>query len=282
MGLCYKCGAKWSKDHRCSPDVLHAVQDLWECLSYHSDDRPEQPTPQEHLCLAISKAAVSGAPAPRTIQLLGTIQGLPITILTDSGSTSSFVSTTIVQQLSSQTIISQPSSVSIAGGGLLHSAGILQHAALFIDDYSFTANLKVLPLVHFDVILGMDWLEEHSPMHVHWKYKWLQFQSGDSHITLQGLSPSCSDTLLLQVCFAIPESDGTQLSAMPKELQSLLQQFQHLFDPPVGLPPPRACNHVIPLLPGSKPVAVRPYRYPPKLKDELEKQVVDMLQQGII
>ena len=29
-------------------------------------------------------------------------------------------------------------------------------------------------------------------------------------------------------------------------------------------------------------MAVRPYRYPPKLKDELEKQVADMLAQGII
>lgn len=27
---------------------------------------------------------------------------------------------------------------------------------------------------------------------------------------------------------------------------------------------------------------MRPYRYPPKLKDELEKQVADMLEQGII
>jgi len=33
---------------------------------------------------------------------------------------------------------------------------------LFIDDYSFTANLKVLPLVHFDVILGMDWLSSND------------------------------------------------------------------------------------------------------------------------
>lgn len=108
----------------------------------------------------------------------------------------------------------------------------------------------------------MDWLEAHSPMRVHWKYKWLQFQYGDSQITLQGLSPSSSDTLLLQVCFAANASDSTELSSLPEELQSLIQQFQHLFEPPVGLPPPRACNHVIPLLPGSKPVAVRPYRYP--------------------
>jgi hypothetical protein len=32
----------------------------------------------------------------------------------------------------------------------------------------------------------------------------------------------------------------------------------------------------------TKPVAVRPYRYPQLLKDEIEKQCDDMLRQGII
>lgn len=33
MGLCYKCGLKWSKDHRCAPEVLHAIHDIWESMS---------------------------------------------------------------------------------------------------------------------------------------------------------------------------------------------------------------------------------------------------------
>ena len=33
MGLCYKCGEKWSKDHKCNPQVqLHVVQELWDLL----------------------------------------------------------------------------------------------------------------------------------------------------------------------------------------------------------------------------------------------------------
>jgi hypothetical protein len=131
LSLCYKCGAKWSKDHKCSLEVLHAVLDLWECLSPASDtdDNLTKPhTPQEHLCLAISKSAVSGAPAPRIIQFIGTIQGVPLTILLDSGSTSSFISTSIVHQLSSQTILSSPASVCVAGGGVLTSPRILHNA----------------------------------------------------------------------------------------------------------------------------------------------------------
>jgi hypothetical protein len=36
------------------------------------------------------------------------------------------------------------------------------------------------------------------------------------------------------------------------------------------------------LIPGSSPVAVRQYRYKPALKDEIEKQVAEMLQSGLI
>jgi hypothetical protein len=65
-------------------------------------------------------------------------------------------------------------------------------------------------------------------------------------------------------------------------IQGLLSEFDQLFQPTSGLPPRRACDHSIPLIPGAQPVFVRPYRYAPLLKTEIEKQVVEMLQQGII
>ena len=55
-----------------------------------------------------------------------------------------------------------------------------------------------------------------------------------------------------------------------------------MFAPLSALPPQRNCDHVIPLVPGAKPIHVRPYRYTPTLKDEIERQVADMLTQGII
>lgn len=33
MGLCYRCGEKWRKEHKCGPQVqLHFVQELWDML----------------------------------------------------------------------------------------------------------------------------------------------------------------------------------------------------------------------------------------------------------
>lgn len=70
--------------------------------------------------------------------------------------------------------------------------------------------------------------------------------------------------------------------SIPPEVQLLLDEFVVLFQPPTELPPSRPCDHSIPLVAGAAPVQVRPYRYAPALKDEIEAQVKEMLQNGII
>jgi hypothetical protein len=66
------------------------------------------------------------------------------------------------------------------------------------------------------------------------------------------------------------------------ELAILLHTYKELFQSPTTLPPIRSHNHSIPLLEGSNPVKVKPYRYPHSQKTQIEKMVQEMLQQGII
>jgi hypothetical protein len=70
MGLCYKCSEKWSKDHKCSPQIqLHLVQELWDLLPDDDEDpnsaTPEPPPQEPQAFLAISQSAVTGSSAPR-------------------------------------------------------------------------------------------------------------------------------------------------------------------------------------------------------------------------
>jgi hypothetical protein len=75
----------------------------------------------------------------------------------------------------------------------------------------------------------------------------------------------------------------TVQAAVTKDLmEALLDEFVDVFSIPMGLPPPRRHNHRIHLLPGTALIAIRPYRYPQLVKDELERQCAEMLQQGII
>jgi hypothetical protein len=69
---------------------------------------------------------------------------------------------------------------------------------------------------------------------------------------------------------------------VPPELALVLDQFDDLFTPAADLPPRRQHDHLIPLVPGAQPVHARPYRYAPHQKDEIERQIHLMLQQGII
>ena len=67
-----------------------------------------------------------------------------------------------------------------------------------------------------------------------------------------------------------------------QNLISLINSFQDLFKESKGLPPSRVHDHCIPLVPGSEPVSVRPYRYPHFQKIEIEQQVEEMLKSGIV
>jgi len=69
---------------------------------------------------------------------------------------------------------------------------------------------------------------------------------------------------------------------MKPELALLLHTYRSIFSLPSGLPPPRSHVHSIPLLEGSNPVKVKPYRYPHSQKEEIEKLVHDMLLEGLI
>jgi hypothetical protein len=67
-----------------------------------------------------------------------------------------------------------------------------------------------------------------------------------------------------------------------RTLEHLLNVCADVFKDPVGLPPKRKKEHVITLKDGEGPVNVRPYRYPHHHKNEIERQVKEMLQTGII
>ena len=155
----------------------------------------------------------------------------------------------------------------------------------------------MLKLGCYDVILGMEWLESLGPMWIDWKKKLFRFRHEGRRITLRGVKDNISTcaeidghqlSLLMQtgvVSHLIQLSDVSDKQTsdeVPPQIQQLLEVHKDHFDEPKGLPPARDYDHQIPLLPGAQPVAVRPYRYSPQQKDELEKHIRAMLQQGII
>ena len=68
----------------------------------------------------------------------------------------------------------------------------------------------------------------------------------------------------------------------PASMQKLLKNYVELFQEPTQLPSKRDIDHCITLKKGIEPVNVRPYRYAYFQKAEIEKQVQEMLNSGLI
>lgn len=155
----------------------------------------------------------------------------------------------------------------------------------------------MLPLSGYDIILGMDWLEQFSPMTVHWAQKWMAFKYKGTMVRIQGVQPKteqCKVITVEQLEGLIKQDAVEQLleiSALTEEydmvvsegaIKQPLSQFTHLFQEPSGLPPKWEFDHAIPLMPGVQPFRLRPYRYTPQQKDETERQVQELLRNGVI
>ncbi|KAH9762794.1 hypothetical protein KPL70_000939 [Citrus sinensis] len=87
-------------------------------------------------------------------------------------------------------------------------------------------------------------------------------------------------SLLLEPC--INSTTSEIIIDEPAELQHLLKKYHGVFMEPKGLPPPRAQDHRIPLLPDSVPPNIRPYRYPYVQKAEIERMIKELLAAGSI
>ena len=97
---------------------------------------------------------------------------------------------------------------------------------------------------------------------------------------MQGQVPSEFSGVVIQV--QLMTEENSEPIPVPLEVQKLIQAFAEVFTEPVGLPPNRGVTHSIPLIQGARPVQIRPYRFAPELKNEIEQQIHDMLQSGVI
>jgi hypothetical protein len=119
--------------------------------------------------------------------------------LFDSGASYSFVSENFVSRagLSVQRL-GHPILVSSANGSI-SSRSVCERCSVILADEVFSANLVVISLGAFDVILGMDWLSQYrAVISCFWKTDLLQAPSSREVIFL-GSSPKFTLSLLSQL-----------------------------------------------------------------------------------
>lgn len=93
----------------------------------------------------------------------------------------------MVESLKLPTVPIPELTVRMANGNKMPCNMAVQSLKWWTQGHTFDTAAKVLPLSCYDMILGMDWLEIHSPMWVHWKRKQLRFSHQGKRITLRGV-----------------------------------------------------------------------------------------------
>ncbi|KAK1652389.1 hypothetical protein QYE76_070194 [Lolium multiflorum] len=283
-GLCFNCDEQYAPVHTCARLLsLETVDDedgetLTPELDTGAASEPGATTygPVDAKAFVVSLHALAGIKTAKTMLLPVTICGERLTALVDTGSTHNFLAGDAMHRLALQPSGDEHFSVTVANGDRLACQGVARQVPVTIGDEHFSVDCVGINLGCYDFILGIDFLSTLGP--ILWDFDALSlifWRAGGRRVQWRGLGNSGPPAPQLALMAAA-------LDETHPLLDDLLQQHSDIFTEPQGLPAARACDHRIHLLPGTPPVAVRPYRYPQLQKDELERQVTVMLAQGII
>lgn len=239
------------------------------------DDEPPSATPSEPSVATISLEAIAGIRTEDTMQVYITLGNEQFVALLDSGSTHNFIRGDGACRVGLQFSPCPGRGVIVANGDRVECTGLARDVGVHIADKFFSVDCYSIPLDKWDMILGVTFLRTLGPILWDFDDLCMAFTKEGRRVFWRGIGSTRHDVQSTRRLNTLRTSE-------PALLDKLLQSFDDVFTTPQGLPPARACDHRIHLLPNTAPVAVRPYRYPQLQKDELESQCAAMLQQGVI
>ncbi|KAM5587861.1 hypothetical protein ABKV19_006351 [Rosa sericea] len=292
---CFFCDEPFKPGHNCRKGQLMVM----EVTQDDSDDtngvQPEVP-PIVDIEEPLIRLQVmgDGHNSPATMQLKGMFNNKCVHVLIDSRATHNFIHPQLLKGTKTQVHKLPPLNVVLASGAKMKTQGEVQ-VNLQLQDFQFLADYYVLPVTGCEIVLGASWLRSLGDILWNFETMRMKFTVQGSEFQLQGETEakamviSCKamtrllrkerEAMLVQMQPTFPSQTVTPQN--PK-LQAVINKFSDLFTTPTTLPPPRAQDHKIELLPNTPPVSVRPYRYPHFQKAEIEKIVQELLDNGVI
>ena len=235
QGLCFNCDERFARGHKCkNPSSLLLLDDA------HKDDPPailvvESVTITEPP--DISLHALAGQNSPRTLRLAGQINRVGVQILIDSGSTHNFIQEALVTRLELPIDTSYSFPVTVGNGDSLQCSGLCSKVPILLAESVFPTDLFALPLHGADIVLGVHWLQQLSPVTL--DYKTLTFSfiyntkliilNGTPHLASNPIQPSQLARQLqthsiasLYTLWAVPLIEPISLANTPPTLTKLL------------------------------------------------------------
>eukprot|EP00253_Pinus_taeda_P019019 PITA_19019 len=233
---------------------------------------------------------------PTMVEFEGKISNLPISVLIDPGATLSYVNPKVVERCNLHSVkFKNPWLVQLATGAKRRVTSKINNYSFTIADQPVTADLNILPLGSYDILIGMDWLEKHwSLVDCKTKIIYYRDQQGNSK-EMQGIRrpvqvrPITANQLVkcvrkgcqvyaIQVGYADSKDKTSSLNNIP-----VIQEFEDVFLEEIpGLPPRRDIDFTIELVPGAALVSRAPYRMSVPELTELKMQLQELLEKNYV
>jgi hypothetical protein len=197
-------------------------------------------------------------------------------VLFDSRASHSFISAAYVGKHNLPLALLRCQMTVSSLGGDMPSRQLCPKVNLKISGVDFVTNLIVLESKGIDVILGMDWLSNHTVLIDYAKRsvklttpegKEMEFVA-EPVVTTKGVANRAK----------VNQLDATQGSKVP-----VVNMFPDVFPEELpGMPPDRDIKFVIELKPGTTPIYKTPYRLATPELAELKEHVKELLEKGFI
>ncbi|XP_050906359.1 uncharacterized protein LOC127120018 [Lathyrus oleraceus] len=305
-GLCYKCGGPFHPLHQCPEKQLRVMivdeeegGDVDGNLLAVEVDESEEENGGEMSIMSLFELEKSQHYKVQTLKLRATINGVPVVVLVDSGATHNFIARSMVQKLGWQVETTPDFRIKLGDGFQTITRGKCNQVLFKTGEVTCEIKAYLFDLDGVDVVVGMSWLKSLGDMIVNWKKQTMEFWHEGKWVMLRGIEGTSEAISALQSIIGkaskgygnkgwsldakLSTTEGqTEAVLGQSDMQGVLKSFEDVFQEPKGLPPRRSRDHAINLLSRQGAVNVRPYRYPHHQKNEIEKQIKEMLKVGII
>ena len=227
--------------------------------------------------------------------LRGYLRGRRVNILVDSGACANVVGASWLHG-SGYKATPRPIHFVTVDGRAIDGTHVIESAHLTIGEYETRIPVVVSAIDGFDLILGMPFLKQARP-HIDFEKRSMTFNVDNQALTIYAdeMSPNSpirvigaaryraaahptDETTCLHVRFE-PAADDAETAAA-----SIVEEFRDCFPDqlPMELPPTRALDHKIDILPGRAPPCKPMIRLSPEEQEELRRTINDLISRGFV
>ncbi|XP_066344329.1 uncharacterized protein [Miscanthus floridulus] len=190
LGLCFNCNEQYTRGHNRFCRRIFFVEGVE--LEAAADDAKAV---DDAGAPCFSLQALAGVPMAGTMQIRVTLGPQALVALLDSGSTHNYISEDAARR-SGLPLHQRPRLTAlVANGERVTCAGVLRAAPLLVDGETFPADLFVMLLAGYDIVLGTHWLGALGAIVWDLCHQRMSFQRAERTITWTSVAPPSTPAL---------------------------------------------------------------------------------------